>query len=82
MISRALLDSAASIAGERIAIWVKSADDYLPVNSFASLARNHLRRARITMHHGDMYSSRLELPITRGNIFGTFLTGGGLALSK
>jgi predicted acyl esterase len=66
-------------AGERIAIRIKGADDEPPINSLQALARNHLRRprpARITVHHDESQPSHLDLPITRGNIIGTFFSGG------
>jgi predicted acyl esterase len=69
-------------AGERIAIRIKGADDEPPVNSLQALARNHLRRprpARITIHHDETHPSRLDLPITRGNIIGTFFSGGDIS---
>lgn len=69
-------------AGERIGIRVKGADDEPPLNSLQALARNHLRRprpARITVHHDDSHPSHLDLPITRGNIIGTFFSGGDIS---
>ncbi len=69
-------------AGERIAIRIKCADDEAPVNSLQALARNHLRRprpARITIHHDEKTPSRLDLPITRGNLIGTFFSGGDIS---
>jgi predicted acyl esterase len=69
-------------AGERIAIRIKGADDEAPVSSLQALARNHLRRptpARITIHHDENHPSRLDLPITRGNIIGTFFSGGDIS---
>jgi uncharacterized protein len=69
-------------AGERIAIRIKGADDETPVNSLQALARNHLRRprpARITIHHDESHPSHLDLPITRGNIIGTFFSGGDIS---
>jgi predicted acyl esterase len=66
-------------SGERIAIRIKAADDEPPVNSLQALARNHLRRprpARITIYHDESHPSHLDLPITRGNIIGTFFSGG------
>jgi predicted acyl esterase len=68
--------------GERIAIRIKGADDEPPLNSLQALARNHLRRprpARITVHHDESHPSRLDLPITRGNIIGTFFSGGDIS---
>ena len=49
-----------------------------------SLARNHLRRQRplrIMIHQDESHPSHLELPITRGNIIGTFFSGGESARS-
>jgi predicted acyl esterase len=68
--------------GERIAIRIKGADDEPPVNSLQALARNHLRRprpARITIHHDESHPSHLDLPITRGNLIGTFFSGGDIS---
>jgi uncharacterized protein len=68
--------------GERIAIRIKAADDEPPANSLQALARNHLRRprpARITLHHDENHPSHLDLPITRGNIIGTFFSGGDIS---
>jgi hypothetical protein len=69
-------------AGERIALRLKGADDEPPLTSLQALARNHLRRprpARITIHHDESHPSRLDLPITRGNIIGTFFSGGDVS---
>ncbi|MET0503468.1 MAG: CocE/NonD family hydrolase [Candidatus Binatia bacterium] len=69
-------------AGERIAIRIKGADDEPALNSLQALARNHLRRprpARITIHHDESHPSHLDLPITRGNIIGTFFSGGDIS---
>ena len=69
-------------AGERIAIRIKGADDEPPVNSLQALARNHLRRprpARITIHHDESHPSHLDLPITGGNVIGTFFSGGDIS---
>jgi uncharacterized protein len=68
--------------GERIAVRIKGADDEPPLNSLQALARNHLRRprpARITIRHDESHASRLDLPITRGNIIGTFFSGGDIS---
>jgi uncharacterized protein len=69
-------------AGERIAIRIKGADDEPALNSLQALARNHVRRprpARITIYHNETHPSHLELPITRGNIIGTFFSGGDIS---
>jgi predicted acyl esterase len=69
-------------AGERIAIRIKGTDDEPALNSLQALARNHLRRprpARITIHHDESHPSHLDLPITRGNLIGTFFSGGDIS---
>ena len=69
-------------AGERIALRIKGADDEPPLTSLQALARNHLRRprpARITIHHDESHPSHIDLPITRGNIIGTFFSGGDIS---
>jgi predicted acyl esterase len=68
--------------GERIAICIKGADDEPALNSLQALARNHVRRPRplrITIHHDETHPSHLDLPITRGNIIGTFFSGGDIS---
>ena len=69
-------------AGERIALRIKGADDEPALSSLQALARNHLRRprpARITIHHDESHPSHLDLPITRGNLIGTFFSGGDIS---
>jgi uncharacterized protein len=69
-------------AGERIALRIKGADDEPPLTSLQALARNHLRRprpARITIHHDELHPSHIDVPITRGNIIGTFFSGGDIS---
>ena len=69
-------------AGERIAIRIKGADNEPPLTSLQALARNHLcrpRPARITVHHDESHPSHLDLPITCGNIIGTFFSGGDIS---
>jgi len=69
-------------AGERIGIRIKGSDDEPAVNSLQALARNHVHRprpARITIYHDESHPSRLDLPITRGNIIGTFFSGGDIS---
>ncbi len=69
-------------AGERIAVRIKGADNEAPLNSLQALARNHLWRsssARITVYHNERHPSRVDLPITRGNLIGTFFSGGDIS---
>ncbi|HKZ15636.1 MAG TPA: CocE/NonD family hydrolase [Solirubrobacterales bacterium] len=66
-------------AGERIALRIKGADDEPAEGALGGLARDHLnvaRPVRVTVYRNDEYPSRLDLPITRGNIIGTFFSGG------
>jgi predicted acyl esterase len=70
--------------GERIALRLKAADDEPPKHALQAIARNHLRRlvpARLTVHHDENHPSRLDLPITRGNLVGTFISGGDIVSS-
>ena len=69
-------------AGERLALRIKGADDESPTNALEAIARNHLRRPRplrITVHHDEQRASRIELPITTGNLLGTFFSGGDIS---
>lgn len=71
-------------AGERIAIRIKGADDEPPKNALQAIARNHVRLskpARITIHHDEAHASRIDLPVTRGNIIGTYISGGDIESS-
>jgi uncharacterized protein len=70
--------------GERIAVRLKAAGDEPPRHALQAIARNHLRRlvpARLTIHHDEQHPSRLDLPITRGNVIGTFISGGHIVSS-
>jgi len=69
-------------AGERIALRIKGADDEPAQTSLEAIARNHLRRprpARITLYCDETRPSRIDLPVTRGNIIGTFFSGGDVS---
>lgn len=69
-------------AGERIVVRIKGADNEPPLNSLQALARNHLWRpgsARITVYHNERHPSRVDFPITRGNLIGTFFSGGDIS---
>jgi len=65
-------------AGSRIKLKICSTDDE-PRHPLEAVATGHLRRqspSRITVYHDADRPSHLLLPITRGNILGTFLSGG------
>lgn len=66
-------------AGERIVLRIKGSDEEPATNALEGLARNHLplaRPVRITVHRNADHPSCLDLPITRGNVMGTFFSGG------
>ncbi len=56
-------------------------NDEPPSNSLEAITRNHVRRprpARITIHHDESHPSHVDLPVTRGNLIGTFFSGGDI----
>ena len=64
--------------GSRIAIKISCADDP-PKHSLEALGGGHILRqspSRIAVYHNADYPSQVLLPITRGNILGTFVSGG------
>jgi predicted acyl esterase len=64
--------------GYKIKLKISCADD-APINAFERMAGGNIRRqssSRITVYHNTDYPSHLLLPITKGNIIGTFLSGG------
>jgi len=74
--------------GERIGLRLACADVNYPrgqtiAHSGIREARSrgeHLSRqsaSRVTIHHDDRYPSNLLLPVTEGNVLGTFRSGGG-----
>ena len=65
-------------AGSRIKLKIACCDDQ-PENSLEAIAAGHIRRqsgSRITVYHNDECPSHLLLPVTSGNIIGTFVSGG------
>jgi predicted acyl esterase len=65
-------------AGSRIALKVRCADDE-PTNPLELAATGSLRRtavARVTVFNNDAAPSYLLLPVTKGNILNTFMSGG------
>lgn len=58
-----------------------AADDETPTNFNEVVSSGHLARptaSRVTIHHDADHPSHLLLPITRGNVIGTFFSGGTL----
>lgn len=70
-------------AGRRIMLKISSSDDE-PENLF-QVGHEHLLSQvpnTITIYHNSTYPSHLLLPITRGNIVGTYVSGGDISLSS
>ena len=68
-------------AGERLSLKIKCADDEKPTNISEVSSSGHLIRrtaAHVTVHHNHDCPSHLLLPITKGNVVGTFISGGKL----
>lgn len=64
--------------GHRIALKISSIDDP-PKNTFEAIASEHIRRqkaTRVTVYHDGRHPSNVLLPVTRGNLIGTFMSGG------
>ena len=67
--------------GEKIGVRIKGADNEKADNRLHAVARGSLWRQspwRVTLHHDEAHPSHVLLPITRGNVVGTFLSGGVL----
>ena len=65
-------------AGSRIKLKVACCDDQ-PEHSLEAIAAGHIRRqsgSRVTVYHNEEYPSHLLLPVTAGNVIGTFVSGG------
>jgi predicted acyl esterase len=69
-------------AGERIGFKIKCSDaDDVPKDYLQLIGQGHVFRrtaAHITVHHNAEYASHLLLPITKGNVIETFISGGQL----
>jgi predicted acyl esterase len=68
--------------GQRLRIRIKGADDEPPADMVRGVAVGHVNRqnaALITIHHSERYPSVLLVPVTEGNVLGTFVSGGVLA---
>jgi hypothetical protein len=61
---------------------IKAADDEPPTDMVRGTALGHVCRqnaALITVHHDEDHPSALLVPVTDGNLLGTFVSGGILA---
>jgi predicted acyl esterase len=69
------------LAGERIGVRLKGADNEKADNRLQQIARGCLWRQspwRMTLYHDETHPSHVLLPVTGGNLVGTFLSGGEL----
>ena len=69
--------------GHRIVLKVSSSDDK-PENLY-HVGMEHLTsqtRSTVTLYHSADYPSHLLLPITRGNVVGTYVSGGDISLKS
>jgi uncharacterized protein len=70
-------------AGHRIGLKISSTDD--EPDDLTKVKMNHLcsqANNTITIYHSAQYPSHLLLPITRGNIIGTYVSGGDISLKN
>ncbi|MGH3200293.1 MAG: CocE/NonD family hydrolase [Streptosporangiaceae bacterium] len=68
--------------GQRLRIRIKAADDEPPADMVRGTAVGHVSRpnyALITVHHDEEHPSVLLVPVTEGNLLGTFVSGGVLS---
>jgi len=72
-------------AGHRIGLRIRCVDDEKPKTSLEMIAQGHLWRQTsswITVYHDSEHPSCLLLPITKGNIIGTYISGGDIAIRE
>ena len=72
-------------AGERLALKIRCADDDPPQNFLQRIGQGGLTRpcaSHVSIHHDAAHPSYLLLPITRGNLIGTYLSSGELDPSR
>lgn len=70
-------------AGHRIGLKIRCVDDEKPKTHLEATAQGHLWRQTpswITVYHDAEHPSHLLLPITKGNIIGTFISGGDIRM--
>ncbi|MDP6842247.1 MAG: CocE/NonD family hydrolase [Rhodospirillales bacterium] len=67
--------------GEQLGLRIKCADDEVPEDTLQIINMGHLWRhkaAHITIQHNRDHPSHINLPITSGNVIGTYYSGGVL----
>jgi len=65
-------------AGTQLKLRITCIDDE-PTSSLEAIAGGHIRRqapSRVTVFHNEDYPSHVLLPITGGNLMGTYISGG------
>ncbi|HLC40922.1 MAG TPA: CocE/NonD family hydrolase C-terminal non-catalytic domain-containing protein, partial [Methylomirabilota bacterium] len=65
-------------AGSKIKLRISCSDDKAS-HSLEGVGIGHIRRqlaSRVTVYHNEEFPSHLLLPITDGNIIGTYISGG------
>ncbi len=68
--------------GQRLRLRIKAADDEPSADMVLGTALGHVSRQRaalITVHHDEDHPSALLVPVTSGNLLGTFVSGGVLS---
>lgn len=69
------------LEGERLGLRIKGADDEPAVNRLQQVSRGGVwlqTPVRVSIYHDAEHPSHLLIPVTRGNLIGTFLGGGHL----
>lgn len=67
--------------GQRLGLRIKAADDEAPADQVRGTALGHVARqnaAVVTIRHDEDHPSALLVPVTAGNLLGTFISGGML----
>jgi uncharacterized protein len=70
-------------AGHRVMLKISSADD--PPTDLYQVGHEHLvsqANNTVTIYHSAQYPSHLLMPITRGNVVGTYVSGGDISLKN
>jgi predicted acyl esterase len=73
------------MAGHRIGLKIKGAADDPPKTMFHFINSPHLLSQtpnRVAIYHDADHPSHLLLPITRGNVVGTFISGGDISVRE
>lgn len=69
--------------GDRLALCIRCCDDEPLKNHLQGIGAGHIARqasSRVTVFHDAEHPSHILLPVTRGNVIGTFISGGQVTL--